>query len=114
MALRLNIYIKTHKEGEPIRPVVNNIQAPSYKIAKYLNNEINSLINLPYTFTTKNLLEIAEELKTLQINEHMKIITLDIKDLHVSLPIQGTLRTTKFRLNKHNTKTTIEQSLQLF
>jgi len=114
MAPRLNIYIKTHEKGEPIRSVANNVQAPSYKIAKCLNKELNSQINLPYTFTTKNTLEIAEELKTLQIIAHMKIITLDIEDLYVSLPIQGILRTTKFWLNKHNTKTTLEHSLQLF
>ena len=27
-APQLNAYIKTHKEGEPIRPVINNRQAP--------------------------------------------------------------------------------------
>jgi delta 1-pyrroline-5-carboxylate dehydrogenase len=37
IAPKLNAYIKTHKENEPIRPVVNNTQAPSYKIVKYLN-----------------------------------------------------------------------------
>jgi hypothetical protein len=36
MAPKLNANIKTHKENEPIRPVVNNTQGPSYKIAKYL------------------------------------------------------------------------------
>jgi hypothetical protein len=33
----LNMCLKTHKEGIPIRPIVNNKQAPSYKIAKFLN-----------------------------------------------------------------------------
>jgi hypothetical protein len=31
MALKLNVYIKTHKENKPIRLVVNNTKAPSYK-----------------------------------------------------------------------------------
>jgi hypothetical protein len=44
----------------------------------------------------------------------MKIITLDIKDLYVNLPVQGILQTTKFWLSKHNnTNTTIEETLQL-
>jgi hypothetical protein len=106
--------MKTHKENKPIRPVVNNIQAPAYKTAKYLNKKLNSLINLPHTYTTKNAQEVAEELKTIHIYEHMKIITLDIKDLYVNLPIQGILQTTKFWLSKHkNTNTTIEETLQL-
>jgi len=36
-APKLNALIKVHKENEPIRPVRNNKQAPSYKIARYLN-----------------------------------------------------------------------------
>jgi len=35
-APRINAYIKTHKENKPIRPVIDNMQAPSYKIAKFL------------------------------------------------------------------------------
>jgi hypothetical protein len=30
-APKLNAYIKTHKENEPIRPVIDNTQAPAYK-----------------------------------------------------------------------------------
>jgi len=31
---------KTHKDNYPIRPVIDNTQAPSYKIAKFLNRRI--------------------------------------------------------------------------
>ena len=51
---KLNIYIKTHKENEQIRPVINNTQAPSFKIAKYLNKKLSHLICLPHTYNTKN------------------------------------------------------------
>ena len=48
------------------------------------------------------------------INEQMKIITLDIKDLYVNLPIQGITRTTKFRLNKNiNDNRLIKQTYML-
>ena len=52
-APKLNIYIKTHKNNEPIRPVINNTQAPPYKIAKYLNKKLHNLMCLPYTYNTK-------------------------------------------------------------
>jgi len=54
-APKLNIYIKTHKDNEPIRPAVNNTLAPSYKIAKFINKKLNSLLCLPYTYNTKKL-----------------------------------------------------------
>ena len=46
MASKLNALIKTHKEDKPKRPVINNIQTPPYKLAKYLNKKLNQLIKL--------------------------------------------------------------------
>ena len=50
----LNAYIKTHKQDKPIGPVINNMQAPSYRTAKFLNIKLQSLIQLSNTYTTKN------------------------------------------------------------
>jgi len=47
MAPKLSALSKAHKEYKPIRPVINNIQAPSYKLAKYLNKKLNQLLKLP-------------------------------------------------------------------
>ena len=102
MALKLNVYLKTHKDNLPIRPAVNNVQAPSYKTACYMNKRIQDLLKLPYTYNIQNSQEIAEELLKLQIHENIRIITLDIKDMYVNLPIPGILLTTSFWLNRHN------------
>ena len=94
--------------------MINNTHAPSYKIAKHLNKKLLHLICLPHTYSTKNSQEIAEELKSIQIKEQMKIITLDIKDLYVNLPIYGITQTAKFWLNKHgNDSELITQTLYL-
>jgi hypothetical protein len=69
---------------------------------------------LPYTYNTKNLQEIAEEMIKLPINEHMRIIKLDINDIYVNLPITGIMKHTKFWLNKnYNNKELIEQALHM-
>jgi hypothetical protein len=113
-APNLNAYIKAHKWGEPLRPVINNIQAPPYRTAKFLNKKLQNLINLPNTYTTKNSQEVAQELRSTHINENHRIITRDIKDLYVNLHIQNILHITQFWLNKHNCdNTTTEQTLQL-
>lgn len=75
---------------------MTNTRAPSYKIAIYLNKKLNNLMCVPFAYTTKNSYEIAQELNRIQINEHNKMITLDIKDLYVNLPIQNILHVTKF------------------
>jgi predicted lactoylglutathione lyase len=45
----------------------------------------------------------------------MRIITLDIKDMYVNLPIKGIMKTARFWLNKHNnnSKEINEQLLHL-
>ena len=53
-APNINAYIKTHKGGAQIRPVINSRHAPSYNTAELLNKKLISLVNLPNTFITKN------------------------------------------------------------
>ena len=101
-APKLNIYIKIHLQNEPIRPVFNNIQATTYKMAKYINKKMNHLLNLPNTYNTRNSQEIAEELKSIKINENNRILTLDIKDLYVNLPINCIIKATRHWLHKNN------------
>ena len=114
LAPKLNVFIKTHKENERIRPIVSNTHAPSHKTAKYLNKSLSNLMSLPYVYTTKNSYKIAQELNNTQISKHNRMITLDIKDLYVNLPVQNILHITKFWLNKHNNINTItEQTLYL-
>jgi len=42
----LRAQIKLHKTGQPIRPVVNDRNAPAYKISKLLVNKLINLLNL--------------------------------------------------------------------
>jgi len=114
LAPKLNNLIKTHKEDKPIRPITNNIQAPSYQLARYLNKKINQLIKLPYTYATKNLKEVVQDLNNIQINNQHKITTLEIKDLYVHLPTQNIINITKFWLNKNsNQNIIVKQTLEL-
>jgi hypothetical protein len=110
-APKLSAYIKTHKEGTPIRPVINSIQAPSYKLAKYLNKKLQGMQNLPSNYNTKNSKEVALELFNTQTKDYHRTISLDIKDLYVNIPIKDILRITKIWLQKqrHNNKI-IEQT----
>jgi len=45
----LKAQIKIHKPG---RPVINNMNAPAYKISKYLVNKLNKYLNLEHQYTT--------------------------------------------------------------
>ena len=72
------------------------------------------MIQLPYTYATRNSNEVAHDLHNTQINDQHKIITLDIKDLFVKLSIQNAIHITKFLLHKHNIQNKIiKETLEL-
>ena len=101
-APQFNAYLKTHKDNQPIRPVMNKIQAPSYKIARFINKRLKIILNLRHIYNVENSQQVAQELLKLQTTNKMKFITLDIKDLYVNLPLSGIMHTIQFWLQKHN------------
>jgi hypothetical protein len=48
-AAQLNVIIKTHKIENPITPAINSIKAPRYKLARFLNKQLNHPKTLPQT-----------------------------------------------------------------
>jgi len=57
---------------------------------------------------------VVLDLYNIRTNENHTLITLDIKDLYVNLPVQGIIQITKFWLNKDSCDNTItEQTLHI-
>jgi len=109
----LRAQIKLHKPGQPIRPVVNNRNAPAYKISKLLVNKLNNLLNLQNHYIVKDSTALANDSTKLKIDENHRMITFDIKDLYVNIPIQETLRIAKTLLLKNNNEHTTKQMITL-
>jgi uncharacterized protein (UPF0147 family) len=109
----LNAQLKLHKPGGPIRPVVNNRTAPSYKLAKKLNDILNKHLSLNNHYTIRNSTNIANDLTKLAINDKHRLITLDIKDLYVNIPLKETIDITRTQLLKNNNTQTTNQIINL-
>jgi retron-type reverse transcriptase len=56
---------------------------------------------------------MADNLTKIDINEHCRLITFDIKDLYVNIPIHETLKITELMLSKENTEQTTKQIITL-
>ena len=69
----LKAQIKIHKPDNPIRPVINNMNALAYKISKYLVNKLNEYLNLEHQFTMKNTINLAEDSTKLKVNGNYRI-----------------------------------------
>jgi len=82
----------------PIRPVVNNKYAPSHKLIKFLNTQIETSRILPKTYNASNSPTTTVDLIRQNIMPNNKIITLDINELYTNLPTKGIIEATKHYL----------------
>jgi len=105
----LNALLKLHKPNTPIRPVVNNKNAPTHKTARRLNTILYNHLQLDKRYNIINSNTLANELVNIKINSPHRLLTLDVKDLYVNIPIQETLNLTRTQLNAHNDKQTAHQ-----
>jgi len=101
--------MKLHKDGNPIRPVINNKHAPSYKAAKRLNKILQQRLNLGNQYTVVNSVTLVKDLTKISISNKHRLITMDIKDLYVNIPIAETTDITTKQLLQHNDPETTAQ-----
>jgi hypothetical protein len=97
----LKAQLKLHKVDIPIRPVINNRPAPGYKLVKHLASILNQYIMLHNQYITMNSHNLANDLTKLKINENHNMVTFDIKDLYVNIPVTETLNIIKAKLSQH-------------
>jgi hypothetical protein len=99
----LRAKIKIHKPQAPNRPVINNINAPSYKLATHTHHILTGLLKLKYEFNCPNSTTFAEDITKIHIEANHKLLTLDITYLYVNIPIDDTINMTKQLLKGNNT-----------
>jgi len=105
----LNALLKLHKPNIPIRPVINNRNVPTYKTAKRLNIVLNNHPQFDNQYTTINSNTLINDLIKLKINNKHRLLTLDIKDLYVNIPIKETIDITRTQLLMNNDRQTTNQ-----
>jgi hypothetical protein len=89
------------------------VNKPSYKIVKHINNKLNAYLCLNKYDNIKKSISLAEDLTKLKINENYTMMTYDIKDLYVNIPIEEKLMITKSLLLKHNDAQVTKQIITL-
>lgn len=94
--------IKLHKNGKPIRPLVNTISSPSYKLAKHLDSTIKNILNLENKYNVKNSTDfrIRIELHKFKMNRGYKIFSLDIVNLYANIPIDEAIQILERKLKE--------------
>ena len=76
-------------EEFPIRPIVSNIGTTSYRLAKYLAQNL-SLLGQP-TYTIKGTFDLKGKIKNEQIPLGFTMVLFDVKSLFTSVPLTETI-----------------------
>jgi len=109
----LKVELKLHKLTITIRPVTNNMNAPTYKMAKQQVRLLNKHLTLNNSYIVSNSTNLANDIIKLKLKENHKHVTFDIKDLFVNIPIEETLVITRYLLMQNNDIQSAHQKLNL-
>lgn len=81
---------KIHKTGNLMRPIVSNIGAPFYKLAKWLVKEFKSL-KQPIGLYVKNSFEFSTKIREIDIEENEEMVSFDVTALFPNIPVKAAL-----------------------
>lgn len=74
-----------------MRPIVNRIKSPSYKICKFLQQYVRFTLKLQHLYTTTNTNQLVNKLNNLKVTKNTKMLSLDIENLCTNILINVTI-----------------------
>ena len=80
---------KIHKQGVPVRPVLSAIKTPYYNLSKFIVPLIEKYSKNEYTLN--NSMHLIDELKEIELNDRMVMVSFDIESLYTNIPVQETI-----------------------
>ena len=81
--------VKTHKENNPLRPVISSVGSVSSKLSKWLGKMLSPLIGTVSSSHVKNTGDLLGKLKN--HNVHCNLISFDVNSLFTRVPVQDFL-----------------------
>ncbi|CAM9419590.1 unnamed protein product, partial [Heterosigma akashiwo] len=98
---KLYLLIKVHKDGYPGRPVVSQIDDPTYNICKVLTDILNPLKGgVP---SSKNSFELKKMLKGVRLSGNSRLVSFDVKALYPSIPMKKAFEVVRQKLEEDET-----------
>ena len=106
--------IKTHKQNNPIRPIINTVGSAAYKLSKYLVEILTPLVG---TISDSHIIhneDLINKLNSKIPSYKYNLVSFDVTSLFTKVPINDLLGYLKTELDKNcnifslNTNTIIE------
>lgn len=104
---RLYAAIKNHKAGNPIRPIISTINAPTSKMAKHLNEIIFQAVE--HKFDIKNSFTFKDEIENLVLEENDVLASFDVVALYTNVDQDEAIEAVKAQWGKIRPLTNIKK-----
>jgi hypothetical protein len=88
---------KIHKDGVPLRPVVDFRMSPTYNVASFLSKILKQLA-LNHEYTVKNSTEFVKEISSLKTRCGDQKVSFDVVSMFTKVPIEESLQYIKWKL----------------
>ena len=93
--------VKTHKQGNPLRPIISTIGSVSYKLSKFLVTLLQPLVGTISTSHVENNLDFINKLKGKVPQKDEIMISFDVKSLFTCVPVDDVLEFLNCELSRH-------------
>lgn len=93
--------VKTHKPGNPVRPIVSSVGSATYRLSKWLVKILNPLIGTISSSHIKNNVDLVDKLSRVQLGYNFKLISFDVVSLFTKVPVDDLLEFLAEELDKH-------------
>lgn len=103
--------IKIHKEDTPIRPVINSINAPSYKLAKMFAKKLETYRPLTDIYNVKNSIQLIEELGDIPFDPSLKLASFDIANMYTNIPTKELIHIIDSICDLYNVDNSVKQEI---
>ncbi|CAK1598337.1 unnamed protein product [Parnassius mnemosyne] len=95
---------KIHKPNAPLRPIVSQIDSPTYKLAQHLAKILSPLRGHTRAHT-KDSYQFVSEIKDLHLADNETMVSFDVQSLFTCLPIEDCISIVTRKLEDNNMPT---------
>lgn len=82
---------KVHKQNAPLRPIVSQIDSPTYELAKHVAGVLQSTVGRTFSFV-KDSRHFIQILKQTKVDESEKMVSFDVESLFTNVPLADCMK----------------------
>ena len=94
--------VKTHKENNPMRPIISSTGSITYNLSRYITKLLSPLLGTISGSHLVNSVDLVEKLSNINFSPNIKLVSFDVCSLFTKVPIDSILEYLSNELVNHD------------